>query len=126
MAGGEDDFGTPWPMRAVGEAEKDKDAKQFCELAPFDDAVVVPGFVNGTYFAIVRGVVRCANMSVQLVPLVYIDKPDYWGIQVVACVGDICLPTQTPYLVWLDVTSTRGHKGIEIIGANRPLRIDIP
>ena len=65
-------------------------------------------------------------MSVQLVPMIYVDKPDYWEIQVIGCVGDICLTAVMPYNVWLDVTDFRGHKDIEIVGSDQSIKIDIP
>ena len=64
-------------------------------------------------------------MTVQLVPLVFIRQPEYWGIEVVGSVAEIVLPALAPYEVSLSVTSFLGTEGIEVIGANRVQRFDI-
>ena len=56
----------------------------------------------------------------------YIQQPDYWGIEVVGCLpGGICLPAIAPYSVDL-LDPPLGRKGIEIIGASRRQIIEIP
>jgi hypothetical protein len=73
----------------------------------------------------VRGTKPYANMNVQLVPLVYIRQPEYWGIEVVGSLPGIGLPALAPYEVTLAVTSFLGAAGIEVIGATRQERFDI-
>jgi hypothetical protein len=97
-----------------------------CRLIPFTEAVVVPGFIANTFFLIVHGQKPWASMKVELVPLVYIIKPDYWGIEVVGCQSGIGIPLVVPYSVVLDITHVRGHHGIEVIGANRKQQIQVP
>ena len=68
-------------------------APQSYRLVDFETAEVRPGFVPNTFFLIVSGTVPCANMRVELIPVVYIKRPDYWEIEVVAFLpGPICLP----------------------------------
>src|SRR5215208_2982347 len=64
-----------------------------------------------------------ANMEVELSPLIYIQRPEYWGIEVVGHLpGGIRLPVMTPYTVSLPQAGLLGTKGIEIIGATRSER----
>ena len=92
----------------------------------FERAEVRPGFVSGTYFLIVQGVAPCANMEVSLNPLIYVQQPDYWGIEVVGTLrGGICLPRQKDYLEVLDITNVLGTEGIEVIGATRSEKIPV-
>ena len=64
-----------------------------------------------------------ANMEVELSPLIYIQRPEYWGIEVVGHLpGGIRLPVMTPYTVSLPLAGLLGTKGIEIIGATRSER----
>src|SRR5262245_17165707 len=68
-------------------------APQSIRLIDFDTAEVRPGFVNNTFILIVTGSVPCSNMRVELVPLIYIRRPEYWEIEVVGILpGPICLP----------------------------------
>jgi hypothetical protein len=101
-------------------------ATKSCRIINFDEAEVIPGFVNDTYFLIVSGEKIYANMDVKLIPLVYIVQPDYWGIEVVGCVGQIVLPAVVPYHEVIGLQGIRGKKGIEVIGANRKMKFDVP
>jgi hypothetical protein len=65
-------------------------------------------------------------MQVQLVPLVFIQQPEYWGIEVVGSLpGGIGLPALAPYEVSLPLAGFLGTQGIEVIGATRVQRFDI-
>ena len=93
----------------------------------FDEAEVVPGIVPDTYFLIVRGTAPCLNMSVSLLPLIYIRCPEFWGIEVVGTLpGGFCLDTIKPYCVSIPLTGITGSKGIEVLGSNRSQRFDVP
>ncbi len=97
-----------------------------CRRIAFDDAQVVPGFIKDTYFLIVSGKKPWASMKVELVPLVYVTQPDYWGIEVVGCQIGIALPVEVPYSAVLDVSHVRGKSGLEVIGASRTVKINVP
>ena len=73
----------------------------------------------------VSGTKPWATMTVQLVPLVFVRQPEYWGIEVVGSLPGIGLPAQAPYEVSLAVTSFLGTRGIEVLGANRSQRFDL-
>ena len=74
----------------------------------------------------VSGTKPLANMQVQLVPLVFIRQPEYWGIEVVGSLpGGIGLPALAPYEVSLPLAGFLGTQGIEVIGASRTQRFDI-
>ena len=102
-------------------------APQSRRLIDFESAEVRPGFVNNTFFLVVRGSVPCANMRVELAPLVYIRRPDYWEIEVVASFsGPICLPQIRQYTETLPLDGIVGTAGIEVVGATRRERIRVP
>jgi hypothetical protein len=100
---------------------------QSCRVIDFDTAQVVTlPSAPQKHVLIVSGQKPYLNMEVSLVPLVYIQKPDYWGIEVVGCLPEIGLPATAPYTVRLDLAGTIGTHGIEVIGNQRSEKIDIP
>ncbi len=100
---------------------------QSSRLIDFRSAEVRPGFVPDTWFLIVSGVAPCSNMTVSLVPLIYIQQPDYWGIEVIGTLpSGICVTAIKPYMVTLDISHTLGKAGIEVIGAHRNEKIPVP
>jgi hypothetical protein len=103
-------------------------------LIDFEQASVVtdrpPAFPP--QFLMVSGRKPYANMWVDLVPLVYVKRPEYWGIEVVGRLPlGIGLPSEEAHHgVTYDVTiplysGLTGTKGIEIIGATRSERIEV-
>ena len=102
-------------------------ASQSCGLLDFDKAEVRPGIVNGTWILVVRGDAPCANMRIELVPLIYIQRPDYWEIEVVGCVaGPVCLPQTKLFTEALPLDGVLGTAGIEVVGASRRQQIRVP
>jgi hypothetical protein len=65
-------------------------------------------------------------MEVVLSPVTYIRQPEYWEIDVLGCMRTIGMPVLTPYTATLRLGSTIGTKGIEVVGATRSVRIDVP
>jgi hypothetical protein len=109
------------------EALKALPAPQSCRLIDFDAAEVRPGIVNGTWILIVKGTVPCSTMSVELVPLVYIRRPEFWEVEVVGCLrGPVCLATTKTFTEVLPLDGTIGTEGIDVVGATRRKRIDVP
>jgi hypothetical protein len=79
------------------------------------------------YLLVVSGIKPYLNMRVNLAPLVYIQQPEYWGIEVVGRIrGGIGLPTTAPYTVSIPLAGITGTRGIEVIGATRSERIEVP
>lgn len=75
----------------------------------------------------VTGTKPFLNMEVQLVPLVFVQQPEFWGIEVVGRLpGGIGLPALAPYDVSIPLSGITGTKGIEVIGASRSKRIKVP
>jgi hypothetical protein len=104
---------------AAGEA-----AQSYKRIA-FDSCEVVANFPGG-YILIVRGEAPCLNMEVSLSPLVYIDCPEYWGIEVIGSLrGNVCLTAMKPYVLTLALTGITGSRGIEVLGARRGEKIDV-
>jgi hypothetical protein len=75
----------------------------------------------------VTGTKPYLNMEVELVPLVFIRQPEFWGIEVVGRLpGGIGLPALAPYDVSIALSGITGTKGVEVIGATRSKRIELP
>lgn len=98
-----------------------------CRVIDFESAQVrtLPT-VPAQHVLVVRGEKPYLNMQVNLVPLVYIRQPEYWGIEVTGCLPEVGLPAVGDYRVKLDLAGTIGTRGIEVIGANRSEKIDVP
>ncbi|MGW4896873.1 hypothetical protein ACWEQL_32135 [Kitasatospora sp. NPDC004240] len=104
----------------------DLPAPESIRIIDFDEARVVPGIVPGTFILVVSGVMPYMNMTVRLSPLVYIERPEYWGIEVVGSLSGIGIPATAPYTVSLPLDGILGTRGIEVIGANRTEQIVVP
>lgn len=92
----------------------------------FDSANVVGGFINDTYFLTVIGEAPCLNMDVNLVPLIYIDCPEFWGIEVVGTLpGGFCVTAMKPFAVTIPLDGVTGTLGIEVIGHNRREKFEV-
>ena len=97
-----------------------------CRLIGFEKVDIIPGIVNGTWIVIVSGTKPYINMKVALFPLVYVDQPEYWGIEVVGCLHGVGLPAIGPYSFALPLDGITGTQGIEVIGANQCKKMEIP
>lgn len=74
---------------------------------------------DGQPWLIVTGEAPCANMEVALHPYFYIERPDWWSIELVGNVpGGFCLEAITPYTVARPLRGITGHKGITVVGAD--------
>ena len=104
----------------------DMESAQSIKRIGFDEAEVVANFPGG-YLLVVRGTAPCVNMEVRLSPLIYIECPDYWGIEVIGLLpGGICLTAVKPYVATIALQGVTGSQGIEVLGANRSERFDVP
>jgi hypothetical protein len=65
-------------------------------------------------------------MEVELAPLVYIRQPEYWEIEVLGRLSGIGLPALAPYTAALRLAGVTGTKGVEVVGATRRARFDVP
>jgi hypothetical protein len=102
-------------------------APQSCWVIDFEKAeVAVLESFPPQYLLVVSGTKPYINMKVDLVPLVYIQQPEYWGIEVVGCLPGIGLPATAPYRISLNLAGVMGTKGIEVIGANTRQTIQVP
>ena len=99
-----------------------------CRLVDFDQAQIMTlRSFPPQYVLHVSGTKPYLNMQVDLVPLVYIQQPEYWGIEVVGCLpGGIGLPATAPYTAWINLSGITGTEGIEVIGATRSERLEVP
>ncbi|MGH3821678.1 MAG: SSI family serine proteinase inhibitor [Pseudonocardiaceae bacterium] len=102
-------------------------APESCRLIDFDSAKVITlRTLPPRHVLVVSGQKPYFNMTVFLSPLVYIKQPEYWGIEVIGCLPGLGLPVVTPYVESLELAGTIGTRGIEVIGANRSEKIDVP
>lgn len=92
----------------------------------FTSAKVHPGIVPGSFILAVTGTKPYLNMTVRLSPLIYIQRPEYWGIEVIGSLPGFGIPTTAPYAVSLPLDGILGKKGIEVMGANKKLKIKVP
>jgi hypothetical protein len=72
---------------------------QSCRVIDFESAQVFTlPTVPPRHVLVVRGEKPYFNMQVNLIPLVYIQEPEYWGIEVVGCLPEVGLPAvANPY-----------------------------
>jgi hypothetical protein len=99
---------------------------QSAQRINFTTAQIRPGVVRDTWFLIVSGTKPYLNMTVRLSPLIYIRQPEYWGIEVIGTLSGIGLPLRSPYQVFISLEGIRGTKGIEVIGASKTKKINLP
>ena len=95
-------------------------------LLDFDRATIITLRSNPPQFVLrVTGTRPYANMDVELVPVTYIQQPEYWRIEVVGSLPGIGLPAEAPYAVSLPLAGFIGTRGIEVAGATRTQRFDL-
>ncbi len=97
-----------------------------CRLIDFDrvEIAVLESFPP-QHVLTVTGTKPFLNMEVDLVPLVFVRQPEYWGIEVVGCLRGIGLPALAPYTVSMPLDGFVGTEGIEVIGATRSEKIEV-
>ncbi len=89
-----------------------------CRLVEFLDSRIDEVSVDFYHYLVVTGIKPYANMDIQLIPRVYVDRPDYWAIEVVGTLRRYALPAVTPFEVTLTLDWPAGSKGIRVVGAN--------
>jgi Subtilisin inhibitor-like len=101
---------------------------QSSKLIDFEEAEIVTlESFPPQYVLVVKGTAPVFNMRVDLVPLIYIRQPEYWGIEVVGTVPcGVVLPAERPYSVALALAGVTGTQGVEVIGASRSQQLDVP
>ena len=99
-------------------------------LVDFERAEVITPMIYPPRPRLVVSGVTAFPVRVTLVPLVYVSRPPYWGIQVVG--SSPATPHASPtitnvaYNVELDLEGLLGSEGVEVIGATRTERIAVP
>ena len=82
---------------------------------------------RGVYQLTVTGMKPYTNMEVSLSHEAYNGRPAYWRTLVVGCVKNgLVLPLAAPYYVTMNLDRFVGTRGIEIVGASRKVRRDVP
>jgi hypothetical protein len=111
-----------------GENSLSRPAPVSCQVIDFESADVVYDSILGYPAVIVHGVKPYQAMTVELWPLEYVRKPEYWGYEIVGCLPEGGgIPTVTgPYVLVLPLPGAAiGTEGVEIIGANTTQALDI-
>jgi hypothetical protein len=102
-------------------------APQACRVIEFEKAEVVTLESDPPqHLLTVSGTKPWLYMTVELMPLIYIRRPEYWGIEVVGCLKGISPAVLAPYQVSMNLSGVLGTKGIEVIGSNKREKIEIP
>jgi hypothetical protein len=113
-----------------GPVEKAAAGETISFLVDFDRADVVTPMIYPPRPRLVVSGVTAYPTDVALVPLVYVSRPPYWGIQVVGSNSATPQPkptiTNVPYSVELDLDGLVGTEGVEVVGNTRTERITVP
>jgi hypothetical protein len=80
---------------------------------------------------VVSGPLPTPETKVTLVPLTYVSRPSYYGIQVVGTIEDVGphpMPVAEPaqYTVEADLVGITGTEGVEVIGPSHTERVPVP
>jgi hypothetical protein len=78
---------------------------------------------------VVSGHLPSPGTTVTLVPLAYVSRPQYAGIQVVGSLDDAAASPAAEaaqYSVELDLAGITGTEGVEVIGASHTERVSVP
>jgi hypothetical protein len=100
-------------------------------LIDFERAVVISLMIYPPRPVLVVSGSKPYPMTVELVPLRYVQRPEYWGIEVVGRTdgggGLTPMPaiTNIPYVVELDLAGCVGTRGVEVIGASATEKISV-
>jgi hypothetical protein len=82
---------------------------------------------RGVYQLTVTGVKPYMNMDVSLSHEAYNGRPAYWRTVVIGCVKNgLLMPLVSPYYVTMNLDQFVGSRGVEIVGASRKVRRDVP
>jgi hypothetical protein len=82
---------------------------------------------RGVYQLTVTGMKPYTNMEVSLSHEAYNGRPAYWRTVVIGCVKNgLVLPLAAPYYITMTLDQFVGSRGIEIVGASRSVRREVP
>ena len=82
---------------------------------------------RGVYQLTITGVKPYMNMDVSLSHEAYNGRPAYWRTVVIGCVKNgLLMPLASPYYITMNLDQFVGSRGVEIVGASRKVRRDIP
>jgi hypothetical protein len=91
-----------------------------CRLIEFGRVVMLTLKTDPVqYFLVVFGMRFYLDMEVELVPLIYVDRPEWWGIEVVGRLREIGAPAIHSYVAAIPLAGVTGTQGVEVIGAPR-------
>lgn len=103
----------------------DEESNQI-ERIDFDEAVLVQdvGPDSEGPFLMVSGQLPCLNMTAHLVPVMYVQTPEYWVVHVYGVRdSQVCLEATRPFSEVLRPAPC-GKKGITVAGATQTEQLD--
>lgn len=108
-------------------AFQDLPQAESCRRIDFDGAEIVTLQSDPPQYVLaVSGTKPYLTMEITLVPLLFVRRPDYWGIEVVGRLSGVALPVQAPYSVSIPLVGITGSEGVEVLGATRSQRLEVP
>jgi hypothetical protein len=99
---------------------------QTCRLIDYDAFQIVGGVANGTWFLIVEGEKPNQLVDVELRPVTYVVRPDYWEIEVLGCLSPEASDLRKRYQAKIDITAHLGTRGIALVSRKGAQEIDWP
>ncbi len=78
------------------------------------------------FMLVVTGETPFVGVNVELVPRTYVARPDYWGIEVIGRIEDQHVRRAAPFTASLLLSDVTGTRGVEVIGCEGSVRLDVP
>ena len=99
-----------------------------CSPTSFEQAAVEAADGGGSAPRWNLTVSGAATGPVYLLPVTYVRQPEYWRIDVAVCTPPgVGIPQVVrPYSLTIDLTGVLGTKGVEVVGQDRSVRLDVP
>jgi hypothetical protein len=104
----------------------DRNQSRTCQLMDFDAHQIVGGVAGGTWLLIVEGEKPNQLVHVELRPMTYVVRPEYWEIEVLGCLAPETSDLRQRFQAKLDITAHLGTRGIVLIGGTVAEKIDWP
>ena len=97
-----------------------------CSRIDFDDYQVVSGIAKNTWLLLVWGKMPSEYMTISISPVFSVASPTYWEIHLVGCMATTPLSEGETFAESAWLRETVGEKGIELVGATKRVKIEIP
>jgi len=100
---------------------------QSCRRVDFDSVQLLPGRDDAGWMLHVTGPTPCVTMRVQLIPRLYVERPDFWEIEIVGYLpSGVVVQAVGGYSVTIPLSDITGFEGVEVVGASLRERLAVP